>query len=131
MKPRASVSIVLILAFGILAFSSCGVFKKTYEVVKGTLKATYAVTKGVVKTAVGAGKVVYKIGEFTFEVVKAPLDWPLTREDLESMDGLPPKEAIRQGRVKNAPYVVKGRRYVPMSVKEAASYREKGTASWY
>jgi rare lipoprotein A len=33
--------------------------------------------------------------------------------------------------VKNSPYVVKGKRYVPMSVATAAAYQEIGTASWY
>ncbi|MEJ2724610.1 MAG: septal ring lytic transglycosylase RlpA family protein [Deltaproteobacteria bacterium] len=61
----------------------------------------------------------------------APLSWPLTREDIETIDGLPPKEAIQQGRVKKAPYVVKGKTYVPMSVEEAKRYREEGIASWY
>lgn len=36
-----------------------------------------------------------------------------------------------KGHVKTAPYVVKGKRYVPMSVKEASKYRQKGIASWY
>jgi len=75
--------------------------------------------------------VVYKIGEFTFNVVMAPLSWPLTRQEIETIDGLPPKEAIREGRVKNAPYVVYGKKYVPMSVEEARGYRETGVASWY
>jgi rare lipoprotein A len=44
---------------------------------------------------------------------------------------LPPKEAIRKGRVKNAPYTVKGRRYYPMTVAEAQNYKEVGMASWY
>ncbi|MEJ2270087.1 MAG: septal ring lytic transglycosylase RlpA family protein [Desulfobulbaceae bacterium] len=42
-----------------------------------------------------------------------------------------PKEAIEKGRVKNSPYVVKGKRYVPMSVEEALHYSETGFASWY
>ena len=91
----------------------------------------YKVTKGVVKGVVGAGKLVYMIGDFTFQVVMAPMSWPLTNEEIESIDSLPPKEAIRQGRVKRSPYVVKGKRYVPMSIKEARTYREKGIASWY
>ena len=91
----------------------------------------YKVTKGVVKGVVGVGKLVYVVGGFTFKVVMAPMSWPLTNEDIESVDGLPPKEAIRQGRVKRSPYVVKGKRYVPMSIKEARTYREKGIASWY
>ena len=35
------------------------------------------------------------------------------------------------GRVKKAPYTIKGKRYYPMSVDEAADYREVGIASWY
>ena len=61
----------------------------------------------------------------------APLSWPLTHGEIESIDNLSPKDAIRKGRVKKAPYVVNGKRYVPMSVKEARKYREKGIASWY
>ena len=91
----------------------------------------YKVAKGVVKGVVGVGKLVYVVGGFTFKVVMAPMSWPLTNEDIESIDSLPPKEAIRQGRVKRSPYVVKGKRYVPMSIKEARTYREKGIASWY
>ena len=102
-----------------------------YRLTTGTLKTTYAVTKGVTKMTIGAGKVVYKVGEFTFKVVMAPLNWPLTHEEIESIDGLSPKEAIKQGRVKNSPYVVHGKHYVPMSVEEAHKYRERGTASWY
>jgi len=105
-------------------FTSCGIVKTTYHVTKGTLKVAYTVTKF-------AGKTVYTVGKFTFKVVMAPLTWPLTRKDLESIDDLSPKEAIRQGRVKTSPYVVNGRRYVPMSVEKAKTYRERGVASWY
>ncbi len=113
-----------LLLLGFILFLSCSVFKTTYKVTKGTVKTIYIVTKGV-------GKAIYKIGEFTFIVVKAPLSWPLTRNEIESIDDLSPKDAIRQGRVKKSPYVVKGKRYVPMSVKEAGKYRQKGIASWY
>jgi len=125
----------ILLLLGFILFLSCSVFKTTYKVTKGTVKTTYKITKGTVKTAYkvtkGVGKAVYKIGEFTFIVVKAPLSWPLTRNEIESIDDLSPKDAIRQGRVKKSPYVVKGKRYVPMSVKEAGKYRQKGIASWY
>jgi rare lipoprotein A len=47
------------------------------------------------------------------------------------MDGLPVKEAIRTDRVKTAPYVVRGKTYVPMTVEKAREYREDGIASWY
>jgi len=115
---------VLVLLFAYYYLASCSVLKATYQVTKGTIKVAYTVTKY-------AGKTVYTVGKFTFKVVMAPLTWPLTRGDLESIDDLPPKDAIRQGRVKASPYVVNGRRYVPMSVEKAQTYREKGIASWY
>ena len=141
-KSRIVTLSCAILIYCSIVFSSCGVLKTTYRVVKGTVKTTYKVTKGAVtttykvtkgavKVAFGTGKVVYKVGGFTFKVVMAPITWPLTREEIETIDGLPPKEAIKKGRVKNAPYVVHGKRYVPMSVEKAKNYREKGTASWY
>ncbi len=111
---------IIFIGFGLLIYSGCGIFSTTYKV-----------TKGVVNATIGAGKIVYEVGEFTFSVVMAPLTWPLTREEIETIDGLPPKEAIKKGRVKKSPYVVNGKRYVPMSVKKAKNYREKGIASWY
>ena len=101
------------------ALLSCTILKTTYTVTKGTLKLGYHVTKF-------AGKTVYTIGKYTFVVVKAPFTWPLTQTGLESIDGLSPKEAIEQGRVKTSPYVVMGQRYVPMSIEEARTYRRKG-----
>jgi rare lipoprotein A len=88
------------------------------------VKTTYEVTAGTTK-------VIYRVGEFTYEVVKAPIGWALTHEEIESIDGLPAKEAIRQGRVKASPYVVRGKTYVPMSMEAAQRYREEGMASWY
>jgi rare lipoprotein A len=122
---------IFLFGFVSLTLFSCGVISKSYRIGKGTVKTTYDVTKGVAKVSIGAGMLVYKVGEFTFKVVKAPLDWPLTREEIETMDGLPPKEAIKQGRVKNSPYVVKGKKYVPMSVEASRNYRAEGIASWY
>lgn len=104
--------------------SSCFVLRTTYSLTKGTIVMAYKVTKF-------AGKTVYRIGEFTFEVVTAPLSWPLTHEEIETIDGLSPKEAIAQGRVKASPYVVQGKRYTPMDVKQAEHYRQEGIASWY
>ncbi|MBC9866543.1 MAG: septal ring lytic transglycosylase RlpA family protein [Opitutae bacterium] len=49
----------------------------------------------------------------------------------QPMDGMSVIEAIRQGRVQWAPYVVHGRRYVPMSSRQAQHYEETGIASWY
>lgn len=79
----------------------------------------------------GTTKLVYRIGKFTFEVVRAPLEYPLVRDDVQTMDGLSVKEAIRLGRVKSAPYTVKGQYYVPMNVSAAQTYEETGLASWY
>ncbi len=113
---------LLTLSCALLA--ACSVVKTTYRLTKGTVVVAYKVTKF-------AGKTVYTIGEFTFNVVTAPLFWPLTHNEIESIDGLSPKEAIAQGRVKASPYVVYGKRYEPMSVKQAESYRQQGIASWY
>ena len=118
------------LLFGIvfvascLYLHSCCVVKNTYKVTKGTVKVAYNVTKF-------AGKTVYTVGKFTFKVVMAPLTWPLVQKDIESINDLPPKEAIRRGCVKTSPYVVNGKRYEPMSIEQAEDYREKGIASWY
>lgn len=132
-KKIKLLSIPFLLA--VLFFWSCGIFKTTYKITKGTVKTTYKIAEGTVKTTYKvtkfAGKTVYKIGKYTFIVIMAPLSWPLMHEEIESIDDLPPKDAIRQGRVKRAPYVVRGKRYVPMSVEKAGNYRQKGIASWY
>jgi rare lipoprotein A len=120
---------LLVLASVLL--SACGVVKTTWRAAKGTVKTTYTVTKLATRATIGAGKVVYLVGGYTFKVVTAPLNWPLTHDEMETIDGLSPREAIRQGRVKRSPYTVKGRRYVPMSLAEAGRYRESGFASWY
>ncbi|WP_300457321.1 septal ring lytic transglycosylase RlpA family protein [Desulfobacula sp.] len=109
---------------------SCATLTTTYNITKGTVAATYDTAKFVTKLGIGTLKMSYKMGTFTFNVISAPLEWPMT-SDIESIDGLSPKEAVRQGRVKNSPYVVKGKHYVPMSVAKAATYQEIGTASWY
>jgi rare lipoprotein A len=110
--------------------ASCGFFSTSYDIAKGTAVATYKTAKLATDITVGTCKVAYKIGKYTFNVVAAPLDWPLTH-DIDSIDGMSPKEAIEKGRVKNSPYVVHGKRYVPMSVDEALQYTETGFASWY
>ncbi len=113
-------SALLVLAL----LPGCTILETTYDVVAGTVKGVYKLTAGTTK-------VIYHIGKFTFQVVRAPFDWPLTHDEIETIDGLPVKEAIRQGRVKWAPYVVKGKRYVPMNVRQAQRYEETGIASWY
>jgi rare lipoprotein A len=113
-----------------LLLASCGFFSTTYDVTKGTVVGTYKTAKLATDLTIGTCKIAYKIGKYTFQVVVAPLDWPMT-SDIESIDGMSPKEAIEKGRVKKSPYVVKGKRYVPMSLDEAYRYSEVGVASWY
>jgi len=113
-----------------LLLASCGFFSTTYDVAKGTAIVTYKTAKVATGLTVGTVKVAYKIGKYTFEVAMAPLDWPMTH-DIESIGDMSPKEAIEKGRVKNTPYVIKGKRYTPMSVDEALHYSETGLASWY
>jgi rare lipoprotein A len=132
-RPGIFLSIFLFLAFlglGVL-LASCTVVKLPYTVTKNSLKAAYTVTKLTGKTAWGTAKVLTTVGGYTFQIATAPLSWPLTHEEIDSISGMPPKEAIAKGKVKNSPYVVAGRRYVPMSVARSATYREQGTASWY
>lgn len=130
-KKRTLYGVIILLGAGVmLGFVSCSVVSTTYDITKGTVKTTYRTAKFATKTTVAAGKLVYKLGTFTFEIVMAPLDWPMTH-DIESIGGLSPKEAVRQGKVKNAPYVVRGRKYYPMSIEQAEKYSEVGIASWY
>lgn len=114
---------------GVMA-AGCSVVTAPYHVTKAVVKGGIWSVKTTYKVTAGTTKVIYHIGEFTYEVVKAPLDWALTR-DIDSIDGLPPREAIRLGRVKTAPYTVKGELYTPMSVAKAQGYRQTGIASWY
>jgi rare lipoprotein A len=122
-KGRPLFISLMVLTLSCALLSACCV-GTAYWLTKGTVVMAYEVTKF-------AGKTVYKIGEFTFDVVTAPLSWPLAHNEIETVDGLSPKEAIAQGRVKASPYVVYGKRYEPMSVKQAESYRQEGIASWY
>ncbi|MGA6925921.1 MAG: septal ring lytic transglycosylase RlpA family protein [Desulfosarcina sp.] len=113
-----------LLASAMLFMSACGVVKSAYRLTKGTVVMAYHVTRF-------ASVTLYTVGGFTFKVVTAPLSWPLTHDDIETIDGLSPKEAIAQGRVKASPYTVRGKRYVPMTTARAETYRQKGIASWY
>jgi len=125
--------LALVLAcLGAIALSAgCAVITVPYHAAKGVVEGSVWVVKKTYVVVAGTTKVIYKIGEYTFEVVKAPIDWALTHDEIQSIDGLPVKEAIRQDRVKTAPYVVGGTRYVPMSVEKAKKYKEEGLASWY
>ena len=131
MNPTGRKPIACFFLIFCLTAVSCGVVRTTYDVTEATVKTTYKLSKFTVKSAYGAGKLIYHVGGFTFKVIAAPLSWPLTRQEIKTIDGLPPKEAIRRGKVKKSPYVVKGRRYVPMSVEQAQTYQETGIASWY
>lgn len=127
-----------LLGIFIITFTSCSVLKTTistiqtgYRITKSTVKGTVWVVRGTYLFTKEATTLVYHVGKFTFEVVQAPLDTPLVREDLQTIDGLPVADAIRLGRVKTAPYTVKGSRYIPMTVADAQTYEETGVASWY
>jgi peptidoglycan lytic transglycosylase len=122
MRKRICYKIVALV--GVFSLAGCAVVKGTYDAVAGTVKGVYYVTTG-------TAKAVYHVGKFTFNVVKAPIEWSLMNEDIETIDGLPVKEAIRLGRVKNSPYTVKGKKYYPMTVAKAQRYKETGVASWY
>lgn len=138
-------SLLLLLSLSLPALTSCSAIeasfsaikttfsamKTTYRVGKKTVKGTIWVAKGAYQFTKGTTKLVYRIGKFTFEVVRAPLEYPLMSDDLQTIDGLPVKEAIRLGRVKAAPYTVKGQHYVPMTLASAQTYKETGLASWY
>ena len=93
----APLKALLLLGFVPCLLSTCGVVKGTWKVGKTTVVTTYKVSKGAAKLTVGTLKAAYKIGGFTFRVVMAPLTWPLIREEIESIDDLPPKEAIKRG----------------------------------
>jgi rare lipoprotein A len=129
MKNRLQIFLAVVCFTLLLA--GCSAVKKTYRVGKGTVNGTLWVVKGAYKFTKGTTKLVYKVGEFSFNVAKAPFEWSLTNPEIEEIDGLPVKEAIRQGRVKNSPYTVKGKRYHPMTVAKAQDYEEEGVASWY
>lgn len=128
MQDMRNMPIIIILS---LSLAACAVVTFPYKVAKETVKGSAYVLKTTYSVTAGTAKTVYKIGEFSYEVVKAPLDWTLTHDEIDTIDGLSPKEAIRQGRVKNSPYTVKGKAYYPMSVPASESYKETGTASWY
>ena len=129
MKYDKKQIVIIILAMTVLM--GCTVITAPYTITKNVVKGTIWTVKGAYELTAGTSKLVYSVGKFTFEVIRAPLDWPLMNDNIEAIDGLPVKEAIRRGRVKNSPYTVKGKRYYPMSVAEARKYKATGIASWY
>jgi rare lipoprotein A len=114
-----------------LAAGACALVEVPYDVTKTAVKGTVWTVKTSCKVVAGTTVTVYKVGKFTFNVVSAPLSWPLAHGEIESIGGLPPEEAIRLGKVKTSPYVVGGQTYYPISVKEASKYDQTGLASWY
>ncbi|TLU87416.1 MAG: septal ring lytic transglycosylase RlpA family protein [Chlorobium sp.] len=50
---------------------------------------------------------------------------------IREFSALSPEEAYRVGKIKNTPYSIGGKIYVPMSYEEAIAYEETGMASWY
>ena len=128
---RNRIVVFLLFAFIFFVPESCCIITVPYHVVKGTVKGTYYIVKGTYELTAGTTHLVYSIGKFTFKVARAPMNWPLTSDAIESIGGLRPKEAILKGIVKDSPYMVKGKMYYPMSFAKARSYQETGTASWY
>lgn len=126
-RLRAALVVLAAAAFS----NGCAVITVPYHAAKDVVEGGVWVAKKSYVVVAGTTKTIYRIGQYTFEVVKAPIDWALTHEEIQSIDGLPVRDAIRQGRVKTAPYVVGGKRYVPMSLEQAKTYREEGLASWY
>lgn len=115
MKIRSIVGLLPLAGCFILA--GCAIVTVPYGVGKMTVEGAYNLTVGATTTI--------------YNVVMAPLEWPLLHPEIETIDGLPVKEAIRLGRVKCSPYTVNGITYYPMTVEQAQGYSEVGLASWY
>jgi len=67
-ERKNSPSVYLILCCLVLV--SCQAVQTTYDITEETVKATYKLSKFTVKSAYGAGKLIYHVGGFTFEVVR-------------------------------------------------------------
>ncbi len=124
-------NLLIICYSAFFLLSGCSFITTPYRITKKAIKGTIWTVKGAYELTAGTTRLMYSVGKFTFNVVRAPLDWPLLNDEIETIDGLPVKEAIRQGRVKNSPYTVKGTRYYPMSIARASTYKDVGIASWY
>lgn len=130
MKNNMKTSVAFFVVV-VLVAAGCSSVPSPYKITKTVVRSGVGAVTGSYELTRGTVSLVYKVGGYTFKVVRAPLSWPLMNDDIETIDGLPVKEAIRQGRVKNAPYTVKGKKYYPMSVAESRTYKETGIASWY
>src|SRR5665647_1378342 len=89
-------AVILACSTAIALSNGCAVITAPYHAAKAVVDGGVWVVKKTYVVVAGTTKVVYKIGEYTFEVVKAPIDWALTHDEIKSIDGLPVKEAIRQ-----------------------------------
>ena len=76
MRYRICCQIVVLI--GVFSLTGCAVVKGTYDAVAGTVKGVYYVTTG-------TAKAVYHVGKFTFNVVKAPIEWSLMNDDIETI----------------------------------------------
>jgi len=54
---------------------------------------------------------------------------PISTEATGSL--ISPEDAYRLGKLKNKPYFIAGKLYVPMNYQESLGYQETGHASWY
>jgi len=50
------------------------------------VKGGYYTAKGAYTFTAGTTKLVYKVGKFTFRIVKAPLDWALVNKDIDTIE---------------------------------------------
>jgi len=68
----------LIIFLTAFLLPGCSIIETAFDIAKGTVKGGYYVVKGAYHLTAGTTKVVYHIGKFTFEVLRAPMEWPLT-----------------------------------------------------
>lgn len=82
---------ILSLAFGagLLFSNGCSIITAPYHAAKGAVQGSIWVVKTTCEVTAGTVKTIYKIGKYTYEVVKAPAGSALTHDEIESMDGLP------------------------------------------
>jgi rare lipoprotein A len=76
---------IKILIFLCITTAGCAVITVPYKVTKSTIKGCIWVVKGTYEFTAGVTKLTYKIGEFSFEVVRAPPEWTLLNKDIETI----------------------------------------------
>jgi rare lipoprotein A len=80
--------------------------------------------KKMIRTVILAGCILLPLALSSCSSIRKPF----SKRDVR---GISPEEAYRPGKLKNTPYVINGKVYVPMTYEEAVAYEEIGTASWY